>query len=58
LQLPLKAAREHPGRQELPTDLPKVEQLTRCTPQQCVCDKCGKQTVLIGYETSEQLQAG
>ena len=55
LQLPLKASRKHPGRQELPADLPRVEQLITCTPQQCVCGKCGKQTVLIGYETSEQL---
>jgi len=55
LQLPLRAARKHPGRQELPADLPRVEQLISCTPQQCVCGKCGKQTVLIGYETSEQL---
>jgi transposase len=55
LQLPLRAARKHPGRQELPAHLPRVEQLIRCTPEQCVCGKCGKQTVLIGYETSEQL---
>ena len=55
LRLPLKAARKHPGRQELPADLPRVEQLLSCTPQQCVCGKCGQQTVLIGYETSEQL---
>ena len=32
-----------------------MEQLISCTPQQCVCGKCGKQTVLIGYEISEQL---
>jgi transposase len=55
LQLPLKAARKHPVRQELPADLPRVEQLITCTPQQCVCGKCGKQTTVIGYESSEQL---
>ena len=55
LKLPLKAARKHPGRQELPADLPRVEKLISCTPQQCVCGKCGKQTTVIGYETSEQL---
>src|ERR1700747_2842969 len=27
LQLPLKAARKHPGRQELPAELPRTEQL-------------------------------
>jgi len=55
LRLPLKAARKHPGRQELPADLPRVEKLISCTPQQCVCGKCGKQTTVIGYESSEQL---
>ena len=55
LKLPLKAARKHPGRQELPANLPRVERLISCTPQQCVCGKCGKQTTVIGYESSEQL---
>jgi transposase len=55
LQLPLKAARKHPGRQELPADLPRKEQIIACKPEQCVCGKCGKQTDRIGYETSEQL---
>src|SRR6201998_3287614 len=55
LQLPLKAARKHPGRQELPADLPRTEQIIACTPEQCVCGKCGKQTTVIGYESSEQL---
>src|SRR5260370_24817877 len=26
-----------------------------CTPEQCVCGNCGKQTVVIGYEVSEVL---
>jgi transposase len=55
LQLPLKTARKHPGRQELPAELPRIEQISVCTPDQCVCGKCGKETVLIGYEISEQL---
>jgi transposase len=55
LQLPLKAARKHPGRQELPADLPRVEQLVTCTPEQCICGQCGKETTVIGYESSEQL---
>ena len=55
LQLPLKAARKHPGRQELPADLPRTEQIIACTPQQCVCGQCGQQTTVIGYESSEQL---
>jgi transposase len=58
LKLPLrKAANEakHPGRQELPAHLPRVEKIIACTPEQCVCSQCGKDKELIGYETSEQL---
>jgi transposase len=55
LKLPLKQAPKHPGRQNLPADLPRIEQIIACTAQQCVCGKCGKETVLIGYESSEQL---
>jgi len=46
---------KHPGRQELPASLPRVEKLIACTPEQCVCSACGKDTVVIGYEQSEQL---
>jgi transposase len=46
---------KHPGRQELPASLPRVEKLIPCTPEQCVCKACGKDTVVIGYERSEQL---
>jgi transposase len=57
LSLPLKSvpARKHPGRQQLPAELPREEQVIACTPDQCVCGKCGKETSVIGYETSEQL---
>jgi transposase len=48
-------SRPHPGRQELPADLPRVERVIACTPQQCVCQSCGKETVVIGYEQSEHL---
>jgi transposase len=48
-------SRKHPGRQELPPDLPRVERIIACTPEQCVCKDCGKDTVVIGYEQSEQL---
>jgi transposase len=50
LKLPLKPARKHPGRQTLPADLPRIEQTVACTADQCVCGKCGKETVLIGCE--------
>jgi transposase len=48
-------SRKHPGRQQLPADLPRVERVITCTPEQCVCQSCGKDTVVIGYEQSEQL---
>ena len=46
---------KHPGRQQLPADLPRVERVLSCTPEQCVCQGCGKQTVVIGHEESSQL---
>jgi transposase len=48
--------RPHPGRQTLPADLPRVEKVIACTPQQCTCGNCGKETVVIGYEMSEVLK--
>jgi transposase len=50
-----KPTRPHPGRQELPAELPRVEQVIACPPAQCVCGQCGRPTVVIGYEQSEQL---
>jgi transposase len=46
---------KHPGRQQLLASLPRVERIVSCTPEQCVCKGCGKETVVIGYEQSEQL---
>jgi transposase len=48
--------RPHPGRQTLPADLPRVEKVIACTPEQCACGNCGKETVVIGYEMSEVLK--
>jgi transposase len=53
--LPKTPARKHPGGQELPADLPRVEQVLDCTPEQRICAGCGKETVVIGYEESERL---
>jgi transposase len=39
-----KTKRQHPGRQELPANLPRVERIFACTPEQCVCKGCNKQT--------------
>ena len=50
-----KTKRQHPGRQELPANLPRVERVLTCTPEQWVCQGCGKETVVIGYEESSQL---
>jgi transposase len=47
--------RKHPGRQTLPANLPRVEQVIACTPEQCVCGNCGAETAVIGYEVSEVL---
>ncbi len=47
-------SRRHPGRQELPPELPRVERIVACAPEQCVCRECGKETAVIGYEQSEQ----
>jgi len=50
-----KTRKPHPGRQELPAELPRVERVIVCTPEQCECRTCGQETVVIGYEESEQL---
>lgn len=50
-----KPRQKHPGRQELPANLPRRERVIACGPEQCTCKACGKPTVVIGYEESEQL---
>lgn len=56
LQLPLPSPRkEGHGRQTLPAHLPRVEQIIVCTEEECVCGSCGRQKVVIGYQSSEQL---
>ena len=47
--------RPHPGRQELPAHLPRREKILVCPPEQCTCQVCGRETTVIGYEHSEQL---
>ncbi len=47
--------KQHPGRQQLPADLPRREKILNCTPEQCSCRSCGQPTTVIGYEQSEQL---
>jgi transposase len=55
VQTSTKTKHQHPGRQELPANLRRVERILKCTPEQCVCKGCGKETVVIGYEESSQL---
>jgi transposase len=47
--------RRHPGRQELPADLPRVERVIACAPEQCNCKNCGQPMTVIGHDQSEQL---
>ena len=53
----IKKSGKHPGRQELPANLPRVERILPCTPNQRLCRRCGRETVVIGYEESSQLDA-
>ena len=52
---PQKARKPHPGRNQLPTYLERVEKIIACTPEQCRCGKCGGTTRVIGYEETEVL---
>jgi transposase len=50
-----REAKAHPGRQTLPENLPRVEEIVEVPAAQCVCDACQKEMTVIGYEESEQL---
>jgi len=52
-QAPPRQRKAHPGRQRLPENLPRVEKVIACPEQ--TCESCGKQTAVIGYDESEQL---
>lgn len=55
LETIVRRRQKHPGRQQLPADLPRVERVVACTPEQCACKGCGQQKSVIGYEESEYL---
>ena len=42
------AKRKHSGRQQLPADLPRRENILPCTPEQCTCRTCA--CVGAGYK--------
>jgi transposase len=50
---PARERKSHPGRERLPENLPRVEKVIACTGPNC--PKCGKETAVIGYDVSEQL---
>jgi transposase len=52
---PKRTRRPHPGRQELPKDLPRVERVIAAKAEDCACKACGEATTVIGYDESEQL---
>ena len=50
---PRRERKPHPGRERLPENLPRVEQVVRC--QDKTCAICGHETSVIGYDESELL---
>ena len=51
--VPPRQRRPHPGRQRLPENLPRVEEVVPCAEQ--TCKQCGAATAVMGYDESEQL---
>ena len=50
---PIRERKPHPGRNPLPNTLPRIEQVIPCAEPHC--SKCGKETRVIGYDESAQL---
>jgi transposase len=50
---PPRERKPHPGRQRLPQNLPRVEEVIPCAERKC--KECGAETTVIGYDESEQL---
>jgi transposase len=50
---PRRERKPHPGRERLPENLPRVERVVRCEDKTCAV--CGRETAIIGYDESEQL---
>ncbi len=51
---PGRERKTHPGRERLPENLPRVEKVIPCEERNCKA--CGKETIVIGYDESEQLE--
>jgi len=54
-QKPRRKNQQHPGRNQLPAHLKRVEEIVACADDECKCGKCGAQTRVIGYEETEVL---
>jgi len=52
---PRRKSKPHPGRNELPAHLERVEEIVACATDECKCGKCGRETQVIGYEETEVL---
>jgi transposase len=52
-KMPPRERKPHPGRERLPENLPRVEKVIHC--QEQTCSACGRETSVIGYDESEQL---
>jgi hypothetical protein len=50
-----RSRQNHPGRNELPASLERVDKIIPCAPEFCTCGKCGGDTKIIGYDISEVL---
>lgn len=50
-----RSNQNHPGRNELPASLERVDKIIPCAPEFCICGKCGGDTKVIGYEITEVL---
>lgn len=45
----------HAGRDRLPEQLERREQIVPCCPEDCRCARCGAERPIIGYEVKEEL---
>jgi transposase len=54
IKAPVRERKTHPGRERLPENLPRVEKVITCEERNCIA--CGKETIVIGYDQSEQLE--
>jgi transposase len=52
---PQRQKRPHPGRQDFPENLPRIETTLSCGAAQQVCAGCGQGTVVVGFDQSERL---